>query len=195
MGSINRIKLNFYILFAGLGLLISLGACLIMYLQFRNHVKDSYFDTLAQVALMVEKKYPVLQDIDQLKLGYEEDEDWFWDIARDWNDITDAFGLAYIYYIERTESGYVFRMSSYVSRDHHPEWIGGPVWTETPTPDVVDEAYDTQRLTLPPDPSVEEWGILVSALLPIVRDRFMNGNRQPGRQRNAARNLSLWQRR
>ena len=163
-----NLRMGFYLLFAGVGLLISFGVCIIIYLQFDSHIKETYFDTLERVAILVEKQYPVLHDIEKLKRGKDEDADWFWDTSRELSNIAASFDLAYIYYIERAGDGYVFRMSSYVSRTHHPEWLGGPVWTETPTPPRVDEAYDTQKMTFSPRPSVEEWGTLVSAYMPVV---------------------------
>jgi signal transduction histidine kinase len=63
-------------------------------------------------------------------------------------------------------------MSASVSRDYHPEWIGGPVWTQTDDiPWEMDAAWETQKLTLSPEPTnEEEWGVMVSAILPIIKD-------------------------
>jgi len=163
-----NLKMNYYLVFTGLGLLISLGVCSLMYLQFRNHNKELYLGTLASVATMIEKEYPILHDVEKLKHGFEKDEDWFWETSQSLNNIATSFDVAYIYYIEKVKTGYVFCMSSIVSRTNHPEWLGGPVWTETDTPPGVDEAYNTQMMTFSPRPSVEEWGTLVSAYLPIV---------------------------
>jgi signal transduction histidine kinase len=118
---------------------------------------------------MIEKQYPVLHDIEKLKQGSEKDEDWFWETAQELNNIAASFGLAYIYCIERINIGYVFRISSVISRDHHPEWLGGLVWNESEEhPEEVDRAYDTQKMTLSSYPFVDEWGSLVSVYLPIV---------------------------
>jgi signal transduction histidine kinase len=140
-----------------------------MYFQFRKIVEGSYFGELSNVAVMIEKQYPVLHDIEKLKQGSEKDEDWFWDTAQELNNIATSFGLAYIYCIERTNIGYVFCISSVVSRDYHPEWLGGLVWSESDEhPEEVDRAYDTQEMTLSSYPFVDEWGTLVSVYLPIV---------------------------
>jgi signal transduction histidine kinase len=170
MGRKNH-RISFYLIFAGLGLLISFGVCTLMYVQFDAHIKKSYFDTLADVAIMIEKNYPVLYDIDKLKKGAENDEDWFWDTSRELNNIRTSFGLAYIYYIDKTEGEYLFRMSASVSRDYHPEWIGGPVWTVSDVPWEMDEAWETQKIAFSPQPTnEEEWGIMVSAILPLIKD-------------------------
>jgi signal transduction histidine kinase len=163
-----NLKANFFLIFAGTGLLISFGVCALMYLQFRSHVKHSYYDTLSRVTVMIEKKYPVLHDIEKMRQGPEEDEEWFWGTSREFGDIAESFGLAYIYFIERREGEYVFRMSSAISKNYHPEWLNGPVWENGSPPPEVDAAYNSKRLTLSPRPWVDEWGVLVSAYLPVV---------------------------
>ena len=168
MKKMKNMKANFFLIFAFLGLFLSFVVCSVMYIQFSRYVESSYYNTLSRVARMVEGQYPVLKDIDKIKEGYEQDEDWFWDMSRELSNIADVFNIAYIYYIEKVEIGYEFLMSSIVHRDFHPEWLGGPVWTETPTPPTIDEAWNTQRMTYTPEPSVEEWGVLVSAALPVV---------------------------
>jgi hypothetical protein len=45
---------------------------------------------------MVEKQYPVIYDIDAIKKGFLNNEDWIWDIHGKWIEITEAFKLAYI---------------------------------------------------------------------------------------------------
>ena len=164
-------KMSFYLLFAGMGLLISFGVCSLMYLQFRSHIRNTYFNTLASAALLVEKQYPVLYDIEKLKQGAQEDADWFWEASQGLTNIAESFDIEYIYYIQKVEGEYVFRMSSAIARDDHPEWLGGPVWTESPVPEDVEEAWDSQIMTFSKEPTVEEeWGIMVSAILPLIED-------------------------
>jgi signal transduction histidine kinase/CheY-like chemotaxis protein len=161
--------MGFCLLFAGAGLLISVGICFIMYIQYNNYIKVSYFDTLERAAVLVEKQYPELHETDRLKQGAAENADWFWEIFRDLSNIAASFNLAYIYYIERTEAGYVFLLSSAISRDVHAQWLGKSVWAEdTPIPAGVDEAYDTQRMTFSPRPTVNEWGALVYVNMPVL---------------------------
>jgi len=170
MWKLNKGK-NFYLIFSVMGLLISLSVCSIMYKQFDRIVKESYLTTLANVAALVEKQYPVLHDIYKLEQGALKDEDWFWNTANELNNIAKSFGLAYIYCIERTDRGYVFRISSVISRDANPEWLGDLVWSKSDEyPYEVDKAYDTQKITFSDKPFKDEWGELVSVYLPIVTD-------------------------
>ena len=166
-----NLKMNFYLLFAGMGLLISLGVCSLMYLQFRSHIKATYFDTLAKVALLVEKQCPVLYDVEKLKQGAARDEDWFWEASHELTNIKEVFGLAYIYYIQKSPKGYVFLMSSDITKDYQNELLGEPVWTVSSVPTEMEEAWDKQIMTYSPKPSVEEeWGVLVSAVMPFVKN-------------------------
>ena len=165
-----KLRKNFYLLFIGLGLLVSLSVCTVMYLQFREHIKASYFGTLGNVANMIEQQYPVIYDIERIKLGIQNNEDWFWEMHFKWEEIVRAFDLAYIYYIEKNDDNdYVFIADTYFKREQGSEWLGSLVWDDEVTPAGVDDAWKTQQICYSPFPSHEEyWGILVSALLPIV---------------------------
>jgi signal transduction histidine kinase len=162
---------NFYLIFSVMGLFISLSVCTLMYFQFKKITEDSYFGTLKNVAVMVEKEFPVIYDVDSVKKAFLNNEDWIWDIHNQLVEILNAFSLAYIYYMERTPDGYAEIFDTFYTRDIDISWLGSLVWTEEPSPAGVDDAWDTQKITFSPEPSVEEeWGVLVSAYLPIVKN-------------------------
>ena len=168
----NKLRKNFYFLFIGLGMFVSLTVCTVMYFQFRENIKASYFGTLGSVANMIEQQYPVIYDINKMKQGVLNNEDWFWEMHYKWEEIVNAFGLAYIYYIEKNnDDNYVFIADTYYKREHGSDWLGTNVWKDEITPAGVDDAWETQSICYSPHPSHEEyWGVLVSALLPIVID-------------------------
>ena len=163
---------NFYLVFSVVGLLISLSVCTMMFFQFHNFTEDSYFSTLKNVAVMVEELYPVIYDIDSMKKGFLDNEDWIWDIHSEWVKILNAHGLAYIYYGERAPNmEYLEIMDTYYTRDMDIDWLGSEIWEDDPIPQGIDEAWDTQKITFSPKPSVEEqWGIVVSVYFPVVKD-------------------------
>jgi signal transduction histidine kinase len=170
VGKLKRGK-NFYLVFSVMGLFISLAVCAMVYFQFRSFIDNSYFGTLANVAVMVERQYPVIYDIEAMKEGILDNEDWLWEIHRQWLEIKNVFHIAYIYYMERSPDGYVRILSTTYTRDMKTDWLGALIWKYEPTPAGVDEAWDTQKITFSPRPSVEEeWGILVSAYLPVVKN-------------------------
>ena len=167
-----NLKINFYIVFSVIGLLISLSVCTMMFFQFHSFTEDSYFTTLENVAVMVEKLYPAIYDIDSMKEGFLNNEDWMWDIHTEWVEILNAFNLAYIYYGERAPDGeYLEIMDTYFTRDMDIDWLGSEIWEDDPIPEGIDEAWDTQQITFSPHPSDEEqWGIVVSVYFPVVKD-------------------------
>ena len=163
---------NFYLVFSVMGLLISLSVCTLMFFQFRNFTRRSYFGTLENVAKMVEKRYPILHDPEAMKEGILNNEDWVWDMHREWTDILHAFDLAYIYFMERAPNGeFLEIMDTYYTRDMDIEWLGSEVWEDDPVPPSVEEAWNTRRFTFSPHPSVEkQWGIVESVYYPVVKD-------------------------
>ena len=171
MGKLKKGR-NFYLIFSVIGLLISLSVCTMMFFQFHNFTKTSYFTTLKDVAVMVEKLYPVIYDIESMKRGFRNDEDWIWNVHDQWVEILNAFGLAYIYYAERTPDGeYLEIMDTYYTRDMDISWLGSEVWEDDPIPEGIDQAWYTQKFTFSPRPSVEEeWGIVDSVYFPVVKD-------------------------
>ncbi|GHV71992.1 hypothetical protein AGMMS49928_26740 [Spirochaetia bacterium] len=169
-------------LIIGLGFIAVAVIGLVFYTQFHSLTREyslftresytAYIEqlnkkNLASMAVYVEQEFPVLHDTEKLKR--EAGTDWFWDTSKKLTDIAKTFGFAYIYYMEKAENGYVFLMSSGIGRDEHPEWLGSPVFAG-PTPAYIEEAWKTGKLTFTPEPTVDEWGILFSAVLPILND-------------------------
>jgi len=123
---------------------------------------------------MMEKLYPVIYDIDSMKEAFLNNEDWIWKIHDEWEKIRKSFDLAYIYYMERAPNlEYLEIMDTAYTRGMDISWLGSEVWGDDAVPLSVHEAWKTQKITFTPEPSVEEqWGTVVSAFLPVVK----NGN-------------------
>jgi PAS domain-containing protein len=178
---------RFYTLLVVLGCAAALIIGLISYLQFYNmtrryndltqtsyhtYIEHLVQDALASTARYIEKQFPVLHDTERLKK--EARAEWFWETSRELTGIAENFNFAYIYYIEKTDSGYIFLMSSGINKDEHPEWLHGPVWAGE-TPAFIDKAWETQQLTFSTEPTVNEWGTLISAELPIINNGVVAG--------------------
>jgi signal transduction histidine kinase/CheY-like chemotaxis protein len=175
-------KIRFHTLFILFGFCVVIAAGLFMFIGFRgmmsnyrdyaNSISKDYIDylnktTLFDAGVFIEKHFPVLYDTERLK--QEAGSDWFWEIADEWNDIANAFNFAYIYYIEKKDDNYIFLMSSGIRRNVIPEMLGASVWVESP-PVFIDEAWESMQVTFSPVPTVNEWGILISAERPIIVD-------------------------
>jgi PAS domain S-box-containing protein len=175
-------KYRLYILLTAAGLLAAIVEGIVSYVWFQRAIEDhSVFardtyracidhvnqSTLRNMAVYVEEQFPVLRDTKKLKA--EAGTDWFWETSGELTRLAKAFGFAYIYYIAKDDGGkYRFLMSSGIGREEHPEWLGGPVWSG-PAPAFIEEAYATGNLTISPDVTVNEWGSLVSAVLPVKK--------------------------
>ncbi|GHS85669.1 hypothetical protein AGMMS49957_02250 [Synergistales bacterium] len=171
----------------GLGFIAVAVIGFVFYTQFRDLAREygissretytAYIDYLyknniTDMVQYIEQEFPVLRDTERLKR--EAGTDWFWGQSDKLTRIAKTFGFAYVYYIEKAENGYIFLMSSGIGRDEHPEWLGGPVWVGS-APAFIDEAWETGKLTLSPEPTVNEWGSLISAELPILNDGVVVG--------------------
>ena len=175
-------RLKIYILLTSLGFIAAAGIGLLIFIQFRGLVesysssnKSLYYDyvdhlnksVLTNASEYIVEQYPVLYDTTLLK--QKAGTDWFWDLSENFRTIAKAFGFAYIYYVEKRGDNYIFLMSSGVQRDEHPEWLGGPVWQNRP-PAFVEEAYNTRQVAFSKEPTVNEWGVMISAARPIIKD-------------------------
>ena len=174
-------RFYFYVLLTSLGFVAAIAVGLFMYGQLRkmmtqysdytkklnkDHIEYINTNTLATMTKYIETKYPVLYDIERLKSGAGSE--WLWDIAEEWHQLADIFEFSYIYYVEKQDNGkYIFLLSSGVRRDEHPEWLGGPVWVTEP-PSYVVSAWENQIISMSPEPTVNEWGVNISAARPFI---------------------------
>jgi signal transduction histidine kinase len=74
--------------------------------------------------------------------------------------------------MERAPDGeFLEIMDTFYTRDMDIEWLGSEVWEEDIVPPSVEEAWNTQKFTFSPHPSVEkQWGTVESVYYPVVRD-------------------------
>jgi PAS domain S-box-containing protein len=134
---------------------------------YRQYIEHMNQTTLRDMAVYIAERFPVLHDTERLKR--EAGSDWFWETSEELSNTARIFGFAYIYYIEKDNGVYRFLMSSGIGRDRHPEWLGGPVWSG-PAPAFIEEAYASGKPAISPELTVNEWGSLISAVLPILND-------------------------
>jgi PAS domain S-box-containing protein len=176
-------KLYLYTFLTGLGFIAVVIVSLFVFRQLRimnrehnNFIRQSYQkyvehlnqNTLGKMAEYIAQQYPFLKDTGRLKR--EAGSDWFWAASAELTKIARTFGFAYIYYLEKDSAGeYVFLMSSDIGKNKHPEWLGTRVWPDG-HPLYMDTAYEQRILTFSPEPVVNEWGHLISAVIPIIND-------------------------
>jgi methyl-accepting chemotaxis protein len=161
------LKTRFFLLFAVLGILVSLGVGLIMYTQYANYIKASYRKILTQVVQLVEQQFPILPDTEYLVGEATAQPEEFWELCREINTINENFGLTFIYYMEALDGGRQFRYL--VSSGFVPEDTGGLLEIASPAQEI-EAAYRTNTLQITKKPMTDEWGTYISAFLPISKN-------------------------
>ena len=180
-------KLRLFILLTALGFVVVIIIELMLFGSFNSiteqqnqaareiygeHVEKLCLDSLSSMARYMESRYPGLRDVDALRR--EAGTDWFWNTAAEWAEIADIFGFTYIYYIAKIDGDYRFLMSSGITREEHPEWLGTPVWQGEP-PAYVEAAYAAKEPRVSPEPTVNEWGTLLGAVVPVLANGEVAG--------------------
>jgi methyl-accepting chemotaxis protein len=168
------LRTRFFVFFAVFGLLASLEAGLLMYVQYSRYIRYSYSDTLKKTADMIEKQHPGLPDVDHLteegKAGSEE----YWDLVRDLQLIADSFDMAYIYLLQKTpEERYLFIFDT-DDLDDNPEEALFKYYEDDEVPDELDVVYETGEAQISA-PYTDEWGSFVSLFTPIFNNNRIVG--------------------
>jgi signal transduction histidine kinase/CheY-like chemotaxis protein len=133
--------------------------------QYDASLSFIYKETLTDTLKYIDKDMPVLSETQKLK--DEAWSTWFWDQTDQLVALKDTYGFAYIYYIERqAKDDYIFLMSADILEDKDPNWLLGPVW-DGETPGFIEQAWQTGEITYSDKPTVNEWGSLISAAMPI----------------------------
>ena len=173
-----------FFLLTGLGFVVAIGIVgLFIFTQFSRlfehyraftmqiHNENIYsIEQLCKVTLTnmtdyIEKQYPFLYDKEQLR--QDAGTDWYWDIADEWQNITETFNFEYIYFIEKEDDNFIYLLSSGIRRDYKTEQLLSKVWEGIP-PAIFFQAWETKRLTISPIPYSDEYGTFISAAYPIT---------------------------
>jgi PAS domain S-box-containing protein len=133
--------------------------------QYDTSLNYIYKETLTDTLKYISEDMPVLTDTKLLK--DKSGTTWFWNHTEELVTLKDTYGFAYIYYVERqAKDDYIFLMSADILKDKDPNWLLGPVW-DGDTPGFIEKAWQTGEITYSDEPTVNEWGSLISAAMPI----------------------------
>ena len=164
------LKAQFFLVFIGLGLMISFGSGIIMYSQYRSYIKQSYRTTLTNVLTMLQNLYPVLAEPDLLeqqgRLGSGE----YWNLVSAMKNIARSFNITYIYLCIPSGDTYQFVFSSGDSPEETaPEDIFIDFDPQA-VPPMLDLAYKTGVPQLDKAPFSDEYGTFMSGYQPIFKN-------------------------
>jgi methyl-accepting chemotaxis protein len=168
------LRTRFFLLFTGLGLLISLGVGMFMYTLYVSYIKDTYRKTLTDVLRLVEKQYPALSDPEQLCQQGTAGAAEYWDIIAALDTIATTFEVTYIYLVRPSGNTYQFILSSEYTREQSLDDIFS-VYDPDDFPAEMDAAYKTGTLQISPAPFTDKFGTFVSAYIPIFKGNAISG--------------------
>ena len=106
------LRMQFFLFFIGLGMLISLGVGITMYIQYNSYIRYTYSATLNRSLELVKKQFPVMEDTDYILREGKAGSPAYWEMINSMENIVESFGLAYIYFVHKHNGGYQFLLSS-----------------------------------------------------------------------------------
>ena len=99
------LRWKFTSLFAGLGVLISLGIGITMYIDYTRYIKQSYTSTLQNALKLAEQQCPIVSEKDLMEKALSKSQD-YWESIKNLTNISDAFGLAFVYFAVKDDGIY-----------------------------------------------------------------------------------------
>jgi methyl-accepting chemotaxis protein len=165
------LRANFFFLFVGLCFIVAFGMGLMLFLQYHSYIKRSYTEVIEHSARAVERLFPQLKDTDRLLAAGEGRDEAYFSMVRQINEITESYGFAYIYYLQRVGDGVRFIIDT-DDIDTIDDGTFDEVWLkeyEDP-PDEIAEAWTSKTFVITKEPYTDEWGTFISGFMPIVND-------------------------
>jgi methyl-accepting chemotaxis protein len=165
MINVKSLRWKLFLLFVGLGLFISFGVGIVMYIEFKMYIKDSYTSVLQKALKAIDQKIPLVHEgIDSLKAEQETATDRYREAIQDIKYLTEAFNLEYIYFVTKTDGKYWMPLSSEYNVDGKDELV----YSEPPA--ILDQAFRTGTAQMSSKPYTDEYGTFITALMPVTKN-------------------------
>jgi methyl-accepting chemotaxis protein len=158
-----------------LGVVVALSVGLVMYIRYITYIRASYRETLSNVVTFIANAYPAMSDPRRIMEEGLSQSETYYGLISDMKTLADSFNLAYIYVIIKDGDEYKFVLDS----EETPEVFRGLSPEDyflvyEPTVDMI-EAERTRSLSISTKPFTDEYGVFVSASLPLVRNGEVRG--------------------
>jgi sigma-B regulation protein RsbU (phosphoserine phosphatase) len=167
------LRTRFLLSFMGISLAASLSIGLIMYFQYSAYIKKSYFDALYNVTAMLEKQYPHLSDTDYLEREGSALSDEYWNLIKQLRVTVESFNITYLYVLARDNGKYRYLIDSDTYQYEGPETMRKFLNKSFEVKDFgleLENAYQNKSFEVTKKPVKTEWGMLVSAFRPVLRN-------------------------
>jgi len=165
--NVKSLRWKLFFLFVGLGLFISFGVGIVMYIEFKMYIKDSYTNVLQKALKVTDQMTPMVHEgVDVLKAEQATATDRYREAIQDIKYLTEAFNLEYIYFVTKSDGKYWMPLSS----DYNMDGKDDLIYYEPP--ELFERAFRTGKAQMSSKPYTDEYGTFVSALAPVT----VNGN-------------------
>ena len=162
------LKWRFSIIFAGLGILISLGIGITMYIDYVRYIKLSYTATLQNALKLADQQCPFIRN-DTFMEEAKSRSDTYWDAVRSLTNIAESFDLAFVYFAVKSDGQYKVPLFS-----GNDDTTGELMIYENP-PALLETVYTTRIPQITAKPYTDEYGTYISAFLPILKGNTVIG--------------------
>ncbi|MCL1992835.1 MAG: methyl-accepting chemotaxis protein [Spirochaetes bacterium] len=161
------LKWKFFAFFVGMGVVISLGVGVVMYLEYSRYISYTYQTSLSKALELTNQLVPLAREGgERLLQAKEADYDHYWEAIRIMNEIKAAFDMEFIYFVVRTDGRYWMPLSSEYQRGAD-NYLG-----YDDQPPELTAAFNTMTFQITSEPYTDAYGTFVSAFLPLI----VNGN-------------------
>lgn len=169
------LRIRFFCLFTGLGVVFAWGAGLLMYIQYQRYIRNTYQETLTYVVSLIEKQYPAMSDPGYVREEALAQSEAYWKLTHDMKDVADTFNLAYIYLLIKDGNQHRFILDSEASPETFQGLSKENYFLVYEVTDDLRSAESTKALHISKKPFTDEYGTFVSALLPIIKNGAITG--------------------
>ncbi|MDR2484616.1 MAG: methyl-accepting chemotaxis protein [Treponema sp.] len=164
------LKIRFFYLFTGLGTFIALSVGLVMYIRYIAYIRSAYRESLTNVITFMVQGYPIMSEPGCIMEEGLAQSETYYNLTADIKALADAFNLAYIYVIIRSNNEYRFILDSEATPDVFAGLSKEDYFLPYEATDDMREAERTRSLHISPKPFTDEYGTFVSALFPVIKN-------------------------
>jgi methyl-accepting chemotaxis protein len=162
----------FSLLFVGLCFVTALSVGMMIFLRYRSYIRTSYTQVIESTAKSVAGLFPQLKDVDGLLAEGNARLESYFNLVREINKITKAYGFAYIYYLYLDGDQFTFLVDTddITTFDDGTFYDGHWLKPYDDVPDEAMEAWTSKVFTTTKKPYTDKWGTFMSGFYPVFND-------------------------
>ena len=160
----HNLRTSFFLAFAGMGILVFIGAAVPIFVQHTKYVRDNYRSNLSRALELTVSKHP----LDSAALAHLAQSDPLHEeVVSGLIEIAAAFDLAFIYLVTRQGAGADMTFHFVLSTYDTPGTRSLEEWPEPPA--ELTEVFVTGNPVITSE-YTDAWGSFVSAFFPVIEN-------------------------